>query len=156
MLAGLTSCSWQAKFEPLYRAARALDGALAVGTSYADFNALLQRFATEMIVADDRAQSQGEKELVGSYRDLFVTYKESATVWKHQIDSAKYDWLKGDIFVDAELRPIIAKYKLSKSELTREYPRTYETIPGDSVQRVWEAVGPKSKKAVSLYFRRKN
>lgn len=145
--------SHQATYEPLYRAGRAIEGAISVGVSYVEFGNLLRTFSTELLIATDKAKSKADKDMVAAYGDLLLTYKESATLWKAQIDSSKYEWLRGRIPVNAEIGPIVAKYNLTTTSVSPSFSDSnVTTISGDSMQRLWEVASEKSKKAVSLYF----
>src|SRR5688572_29723901 len=87
---GLQGCSRTAsdealrteRFGPLHRAARSIDGAIAVGVSYVRFGELLQVFATELLLATDRAANDADRALVAAYSEALDAYKDSAAVWK--------------------------------------------------------------------------
>lgn len=142
----------QERFEGLYRACRSLQGATTAGVSYATFGELQQRLATELLIASDHASAEDEKAMIKAYSDAATTYKDSATLWKHQIESSKYDWTKGQIFQEAELVPIVAKYKLPTSQQTLRGASSWTAIPAEAVQQVWLKAEEESDKARRLYF----
>jgi len=138
-------------FQPLYRAARAVDGAIAAGVSYADLGSLVRQLSTELLIAGDSATSDDDKKLVAAYGELLATYKDSLTVWKHQIDSGKYEWLHGQIPVDPEVAPLVQKYNLPTTDAgTSAEP--FRVASASSLQVVWGAASVKSREAVSLYL----
>ena len=49
------------KFEPSYRAGKALESAIAVGVNYQKLSELTQTFATEIAIATDAAKTEDEK-----------------------------------------------------------------------------------------------
>jgi hypothetical protein len=155
VVVGTATCarqpSLQAKHEPLYRAAKSVEGAIAVGVTYQTFGELLQSLATEVLIAGDRANSDEEKALVAAYAELLTNYKDSSTIWKHQIESSKYEWAKDQIVVGDELVPVAAKYKLPVTELTA-YGAKWKALPADSTQRVWVVAGEQATKATRLYY----
>lgn len=76
-----------AKFESLYRSAKAVEGAQAVGVSYVRFGEFLQAFATEVSIARDKAASAEERRMVGAYADALATLQDSLALWRAQFDT---------------------------------------------------------------------
>ena len=156
LLVAVTACTPkgptpQQRFEGLYRACRALQGGTSVGVSYAAFSELLQHLATEILIASDHASSEDEKAMIKAYADVATTYKDSAILWKNQIESSKYEWTKGQILQEAELVPIVAKYKLPTAQQP-VYGKRWPVLPADSMQRVWLIADEEAQKATRLYF----
>ena len=163
LLEGCSSKVDQKKYENLYHAAKAIEGSVAVGVDYQKFGELLQNLSTELSIANDKAtfsiasdkaKSDSEKELLKNYLDALAAYQESALVWKNKIDGARYDWIpKGRIYVENELRPIIAKYSLSiESHVMRSTGHKFETISGDAVQVIWAKAHEYLEKATKIYY----
>lgn len=67
--------------EPVYRAATELRAAQDIGMNRQRFGDLLQKFATEITVARDRAESPREQQVIQGYSDALQIYKDSASVW---------------------------------------------------------------------------
>jgi hypothetical protein len=143
----------QQTYERLYRAGRTIEGSIGVGVSYVDLGTLLRELSTEILIARDTAKTDGDKALVNAYADVLLVYKDSLLVWKLQIDSAKYEWLEGQIPVDRSLAALAAKYNLTSSDVTPSFSGNSVTvIPADSMQKIWEVAAEKSRHAALLYF----
>lgn len=67
--------------EPVYRAATELRAAQDIGMNRQRFGDLLQKFATEITVARDKAESPREQQVIQIYSDVLRIYKDSAAVW---------------------------------------------------------------------------
>lgn len=72
----------QKKFENLHRAAKTIQGSISVGVTYIQFNELLQKFATEISMAQDITKSELEKKMLLEYGKLLKIYRDSREVWK--------------------------------------------------------------------------
>jgi hypothetical protein len=147
----------QSKFENLYRATKAIKGAIAVGVSLNRLSELLQNASTEVLIAQDVAKSENERKLADAYRDTLLIYAESTTIWKKQIEDARYDWIpKGEVYVTSEVAPIVAKYALPTSSRKTPYVnREFQTIEGEkSLQALWIKAGEKAAIADKLYLGR--
>ena len=144
----------QKKYENLHRAAKAIQGATAVGVSYQKFGELLQNLSTEISIANDKAKSDIEKELLKGYVDVLMTYHESATVWKHKIEGARYDWIpSGQVYVERELQPIVSKYSLpTEKHVIRITGHKFDTISEDSIQVIWGKANEHLEKTTKLYL----
>jgi len=145
----------QAKFESLYRAAKAIEASITVCVTYAKFGELLQSFATEVSIAKDRGKSPEEMKLIGLYFDVLTAYNDSQTVWKAKIDDARYQEMReGQIPADSvEVAAVAGKYGLKITERRYKYVRgRYNTIPPDSIQAVWSVASEKLKQANSYYY----
>jgi hypothetical protein len=139
------ACDWrrsgrQAKFEPLYRSAKAMQAATGVGLSYQQLGELLQKFATEVAIAADNSETSEEKVLVAAYGEALMKYKDSHTVWNAQIQSESR--------VTDDVEPLVAKYKLP----IREVSAGFRFFENGAIQRIWEEASGAVNKATALYF----
>ena len=66
--------------EPVYRAATELRATQDIGMNRQRFGDLLQKFATEITIARDRAESPREQQVIQGYSDVLQIYKDSAAV----------------------------------------------------------------------------
>jgi hypothetical protein len=128
------------KFEATYRAGKSMEGALANGVSYKDFDELLQAFASELLLTKDRVTTPPEQTLLERYTEVLTTYQDSRVLWKEQADQAlKYGWANapernpaGLIVVEGDVIQIVQRYGLA----TRQEPNATVT-PGTSIQFLW-------------------
>ena len=134
----------QAKFEKLYRTAKAIDAATTVGITYAKLGELLQNFATEVSIAKDLSTMQSEISMVGTYEEALGIYRDSAQLWKASLDSTIDDaipyysvgWI-GD------------KYGLQPIEYYRI--ANVMVIPKDTFRLLWSLGSEKVNQANSVY-----
>lgn len=154
LLVGCTPKVDQKKYENLHRAAKAIAGAIAVGVNYQKFGELLQNLSTEISIANDKAKSDTEKELLKEYLNVLITYHESATIWKYKIEGARYEFIpSGRVYVKSELQSIISKYSLpTESHVTRIIGYKFETISENAIQLIWGKAHERLEKATKLYF----
>jgi hypothetical protein len=143
LLSGCAPRVDHADFEQLYRSGKAISSATEVGINYSSFSDLVQKFASEVSIAKDSANNQPEKNMTDAYQEALTAYRDSLVVWKNEIDGAGYDWIpKGEIYVEDELRPIIAKYALTTQVRSIEITgHRFETIPEASIQIIWARAG---------------
>lgn len=128
------------KFEGAYRAGKSMEGALATGVSYKDFEGLLQAFAGQLLIAKDRVSTPPEQTLIERYTEVLTTYEDSRVLWKEQADQAlKYGWAsapernpEGLIVVEGDVIRIVQRYGLP----TRQGPDA-TVIPSTSIQFLW-------------------
>ena len=96
----------------VYHAARAIEGALAVAVTIADFGVLIREMSKELLLARDRAKyatlapDPDVQKFLVKYGELLDMYKDSAKVWQLQIEDKKYD---------NDLPGIAAKYGMSSA-----------------------------------------
>lgn len=114
----------QQSFEGVHRAAKAIDASIGVGINYIKFQELLQSLATEISIARNKVKSPGEKDLLGIYVEVLSMYHDSAVLWSHKIEHSGEVGVEGTggqqyDYVDEELSPIIAKYKLDDLVIRR-------------------------------------
>lgn len=72
-------------FEPVYRIATELKAGQEVGINREKFGALLQQFATELAIAQDKAKTVAEQDVCDGYSEVLDTYKDAGAVWDVQI-----------------------------------------------------------------------
>lgn len=84
----LLSCSGmdKTKFDGVYRSAKAIQGSTSVGVNYIGFGKLLQDFATELSIAEDKATSEKEKELIKSFEEVLRLCQFSYKSWKQKME----------------------------------------------------------------------
>ena len=138
---GATACSRtptvQVKFEPLYRAAKAIQASTAVGLSYQQLGELLLTLGTEVSIAADKAEAPEEKALVAAYVSVLEAYKDSHSVWNATIQSNSR--------VTRDLEPLVAKYKL---------PASGGTFEDGAIQMIWQSASTRVDNATALYYQR--
>lgn len=85
----------QAKFDRLYRSAKAVEGALTSGVNVLAFSDLLRDFATEVGIARDRASRPDEVEMVRRFDDALKTFVLSRQIWQDvSVEAAQRVWLR--------------------------------------------------------------
>lgn len=72
----------QARFEPLYRSGKAVEGAMSTGVSLIQFSELLQNLATEVGIAKDKATRPDELAMVGRFNEALATLVLSRQTWQ--------------------------------------------------------------------------
>ncbi len=144
------------KFEPVYRAAKGIQGALTVGVNYAKFGELLQAFATEVSSAADKANRPEEQKVLGAYKEILSIYKDSFVIWQRDINEHNNPkglagLPVGEVDVRNEIVPIVEKYKLPTKARTQEYSGyKYKTISSESKQFLWQLADEKIRAVVAL------
>jgi hypothetical protein len=71
-----------ATFEPVYRAAKTVQGATQSGVSYVKFGELMQGFSTELGIAKDHELTASDKKLLALYQQVFDAYQFSKVLWE--------------------------------------------------------------------------
>jgi len=74
-------------FEPVYRAAKTVQGATASGVTYVKFGELLQGLSTEIGIAKDKSLTSNDKLLLEVYEHVNEEYQKSQSFWKLKIES---------------------------------------------------------------------
>ncbi len=142
----------QAKFEPLYRAGKSIQAATSIGTNYQRMGELLQNFATEVLIAKDKTKSDKERLLVARYEEAQQIYQDSLTLWKVQIDSSQYEWLKGYLYCSGEVAVIADRYKLQKEEKDLAgVGKKLSMIHSTSIQVLWQQSELKLQEGNKIY-----
>jgi hypothetical protein len=118
------------KFEPTYRATKAIESAIEVGVTYPKLSELTQALATEIAIATEAAKTEGEKELASAYAAALLPLKDSLAVWtlriKHGIIVPTYE--------APELGSLMEKYKI-KPALEYEGGKNYDAE--DALPLMW-------------------
>ena len=132
------------KFENVYRAAKAVEGALGVGVNLPKFTELVQTFSTEVSIAADTASNSTEKTMVGLYREALAAYQDSLTVWQKKIGGHQESL---GIANDPELRRIVETYPIGGRGRGESF--TFE--PDDAIRNIWTYARGKADAANSLF-----
>lgn len=95
----------------VYRAARTIEAALAVGINLPEFGTLTREMSKEVLLARDqlRFNAPGDAsslKILEKYGEMLVMYQDSAKVWQLQIQDKKYD---------PELPAIAARYGMASA-----------------------------------------
>src|ERR1700682_5467766 len=73
-------------FEPVYRAAKTVQGATQSGVSYVKFGEVMQQFSTELSIAKDHELNAADKKLFAHYQDAYDAYQFSKEMWSQKIE----------------------------------------------------------------------
>jgi hypothetical protein len=112
----------------------------------------MQSLATEISIAKDKASLPKEQQLVAAYTTALLTLHDSSTLWKEQIDDARYSFIPaGQIFVEGSVEPIVAKYNLAKTT-HKGYGKPWQAISAHSIQAIWSKAGEQIDAANKLYY----
>jgi hypothetical protein len=71
--------------EPIYRVATELRSAQEIGMNRRRFGELLEKLATELSLARDKADSPKEQRMIQGYAEVLQIYKDAAAVWDVKI-----------------------------------------------------------------------
>lgn len=155
----------KAMFEPVYRAAKAVQGATASGVTYQKFGELLQAFSTELGIVNDQKPTGTDGQLQTLFADVLEHYQASHTLWGRKI-SSHHDMWKGYIpiiFPNAKeveskqqnemWRALATKYELPTSEHGKGKLQ-FIGVPGDAPQLMWAKAAERLEKATDLYYGR--
>jgi cytochrome c2 len=154
MVAFLIGCKAkidQEKFDPLNRAGRAIQGALQSGVSYPRFTELLQAFSTEVLVAQDKVNSDVETELVKSYSDAFSIYSDSAELWRAFNSYSLEGCYSGHVALNSMTESIIDKYGIYASTCEGDYGRPKRSVSKDAFKDIWRRAEAPMEAAGRLY-----
>ena len=125
-------------FEPLYRAAKAMEAAAGSDVSYERFSDLAQRLATELLAAKDQVQSDEDRALVMLYAQAGLAYGDGLAFWREKISSSNAK-LPSSI---PSIAPLVARYAISTEG---------EVVDADSAMRlIWTAAAKTLHKAELL------
>jgi hypothetical protein len=145
--------------EPLYRSAKAIQAATGVGVSYLKYSELVQAFATEHTVANDKASTTEADRIVDLFRNALKAYQDAGALWRHQIEFGKYeDMYSGGVgysikgHTEPELVRIVEEYKIPIRDGKLKYSQgAYQAIPKNSMQAVWPVADKRMNAAVEAY-----
>ena len=155
-------------FEPVYRAAKALQGSTATGVKLEKYSELLQALSTEVgIVKDQRPTGHQNVKLLALFEETLAHYDAAGIFWKAKLDGPTRGAtraVKGIPIYFEKQKDDDAKLKLAESYglpitkanaggvLTSKLE--YRWIPDDSPQRVWARAAETLEKATNLYYGR--
>jgi hypothetical protein len=129
----------QPTFEPLYRAAKAMEAAAVSDVSYERFSELAQRLATELLAAKDQVQSDEDRALVMLYAQAGLAYGDSLAFWREKISSSSAKLPAST----PSIAPLVARYAISTED---------EAVDADSAMRlIWMAAAKTLHKAELLH-----
>jgi hypothetical protein len=139
----------QQKFEPLYRAGKAIEGATSVGVSYLKLGELLQGLATEVLVYKDRTNGEEEELLVALHAKALQIYKDSLVVWKPKIDTG--ETLAPNVYGGREVSLLVDQYNLDAEANTRT-PDLVIIKDGDAaLRKMWSVADLQLQRAELVY-----
>ena len=119
------------KFTDAWRSLMAIEGATTVGVKYADLQALVQDFATELALLPQEL-TRDESLVASKLADTCLAYDDSLYLWELEIKFAKYDAYDGGLIpYVAENQHMVSKYGLSF------VPGDSKKLQANSIQRVW-------------------
>jgi hypothetical protein len=84
-LLALTACNRidHAKFQPAYRAAKAIQAAVDLGNvNYLEYSSLVQALATECAILKDAEKNSKETALAERYQNILTAYTDAGTLWQ--------------------------------------------------------------------------
>ena len=129
----------QPTFEPLYRAAKAMEAAAVSDVSYERFSELAQRLATELLAAKDRVQSDEDRALVMLYAQAGLAYGDSLAFWREKISSSSAKLAAST----PSIAPLVGRYAISTEG---------EAVDADMAMRlIWVAAAKTLHKAELLH-----
>jgi len=129
----------QPTFEPLYRAAKAMEAAAVSDVSYERFSELAQRLATELLAAKDRVQSDEDRALVMLYAQAGLAYGDSLAFWREKISSSSAKLPAST----PSIAPLVGRYAISTEG---------EAVDADMAMRlIWVAAAKTLHKAELLH-----
>ena len=165
-------------FEPVYRVATELRSAQEVGMNRRRFGELLEKLATELSLARDKAESPKEQRVIQGYAEVLQIYKDAAAIWdvkisipelkdlaeervKIEISGGSADSINQNYhFQLALIEGIPLNFYpkgstgieglVTRYQLPVKDSEGWKTIPNDSVERVWSQVKQKTEAAVKL------
>jgi len=83
-------------FDSVYRVATELKAGQKVGMNREKFGNLIQRFATEIAIAIDNAESPSETQVANGYAEVLAIYKDASMVWDTKLKTPDYLQLADD------------------------------------------------------------
>lgn len=135
----------KAKFESVHRAGIAVEAATKVGVNYAKFQDLVQSFALEVSVAQEKAETEDEQMLAKSYAGALGAYQDSLTVWALLFNETNLGWKsygvleRDEVIVYDYAEPIVLKYHLTTKpwRLERRYGRAQVLNAHEAIHTIW-------------------
>jgi hypothetical protein len=165
-------------FEPVYRVATELRSAQEVGMNRRRFGELLEKLATELSLAKDKAESLKEQRVLQGYAEVLQIYKDAAAVWDVKIsipeikdiaDQQAKTAVEGGssdlILPNMEFQNAVSEgiplnlfrpgstgidAIVTRYQLPVTDTKGWKTIPNDSIERVWSRARAKTEEIVKL------
>jgi hypothetical protein len=165
-------------YEPVYRVATELRSAQEVGMNRRRFGELLEKLATEISLAKDKAESAKEQRVIQGYAEVLQVYKDAAAIWDVKISVPELKDLSEqhskNLVAAGSIDGIQQNYKFATAvsegiplnfpgggntgidSLVTQYQlpvkdsEGWKTIPNDSVERVWSRARAKTEEIVKL------
>ena len=165
-------------FEPVYRVATELRSAQEVGMNRRRFGELLEKLATELSLARDKAETPKEQRVIEGYAEVLQIYKDAASIWDVKISvpeikdiaeqQAKDEAAAGStnrLIQNMEFQNAVSEGiplnlfrpgstgidgLVIKHQLPITETKGWKTIPNDSVERVWSRARAKTEEVVKL------
>jgi hypothetical protein len=129
----------QQTFEPLHRAAKAMETAAQSNVSYERFGELAQSLATELLAAKEHAQSDEDRALVMLYTQAGLAYGDSLAFWRQKSSSSSPNVPSGA----PSIAPLVVRYAISTEG---------EDVDADAAMRlIWTVAAKALHKAELLY-----
>jgi hypothetical protein len=123
----------RARFDAVYRAGKAIEAAMPIGVDYSHMGELIQRFATELSIAADQADTEQEKEVIAAYEDGLSAYRDSMTVWGWQLGQRLAPYR------DERIPTLMKEYSVPPNATTGNSDLAVQTIWQTAIERVARA-----------------
>ena len=165
-------------FEPVYRVATELRSAQEVGMNRQRFGELLEKLATEVSLARDKAESPKEQRVIQGYAEVLQIYKDAATIWdvklsipeledlseqrsKNMVAAGSIDGIQQNYhFGTAVSEGIPLNFPgegntgidalVTQYQLPIKDSEGWKTIPTNSVEQVWSRAREKTEEVVKM------
>ena len=151
--------------DPVHRVATELRSAQEVGMNRRRFGELLEKFATELALGREKAESPREKQVLDGYADVLGIYKDAARVWDVKIRVPEIKDLADQqaqaavgggstslLIPNMQFQEAIAEAipltlfrpgstgiddLVARYQLPVTDTKGWKTVPNDSVERIW-------------------
>lgn len=140
LLAACSSGIDRSKFTDMKKDAAAIARALDSMANYGEFEKLVGELAQHVEEARPKMATEREKTLFNEYHELLIRYQDAAVFWKYKVGSYQYDWIpKGRVYVDAELRTVVAKYGFrTEQHFIQLTNHNWESVSADDLKVILE------------------
>jgi hypothetical protein len=129
------------KFDPTYRAGKAVETATEIGVNYQTLGDRVLIFATELSIAQDQDLSDGEKDVADKFVAALAAYKDSLQIWNWRI---QHGVVLATYHADA-IAPMMEKYGVQKYS-------TGNWNAEDALQATWKVARTNLEVANGLYL----
>lgn len=147
-------------FDPVYRAAKGVQGAVQSGVTHVKYGELLQALSTEINIARDQQLNTTDQKLIALFEESYGHFRNAGALWTMKNEASDEMW-KGEIPVEfkGQMDPAHARlieiYQLPLTNRRVQYTGTrYRAIPGDSMQLAWARADVSLQAATDLYYGR--